>query len=275
MMGTRPLLTLAVLAAAALSGATASANNALDALHDRSDILGWEAVGRLDREGRGFCSASLIAPNYVLTAAHCLHEPDGSERVDPQELSFSAGLRDGTAIATRKIQRAVVASDFDPENPTSPESVRADVALLELAEPIPATTADPFPLAQGARQGQRVTVLSYGKNRENVMSRESGCTVLATGNGLIAFDCQGHPGSSGAPIFDTSGRSPRILSIVSGTGPYEGRPATYGMALSERVSELRRAFRTGEGVWPGIEPTTRHTIGAGVRSNGSARFIKP
>ncbi len=274
MTGTRRFLPLAILAAIALSGASASSNT-LDALSDRSDILGWEAVGRLDNHGRGFCSASLISPNYVLTAAHCLFEPDGSERVDPRNLSFSAGLRDGTSIATRKIQRAVVAKGFDPENPSAPESVRADVALLELADPIPATTADPFPVTRGAREGQRVTVLSYGKNRENVMSRESGCTVLATGNGLIAFDCQGHPGSSGAPIFDTSGRSPRILSIVSGTGPFDGQPATYGMAVSERITELRRAFRTGEGVWPGVEPTTRHTIGTGVRSNGSSRFIKP
>lgn len=261
---------------ATVAGATSmAAANTLDALTDRSDILGWEAVGRLDREGRGYCSASLIATNYVLTAAHCLYEPDGSDRVDPRELSFSAGLRDGTSIATRAVQRAVVAKGYDPEQPGSPESVRADVALLELAEPIPATTADPFPVTGGVREGQRVTVLSYGKNRENVMSRESGCTVLATGNGLIAFDCQGHPGSSGAPIFDISGRSPRILSIVSGTGPFEGRPATYGMALTERISELRRAFRTGEGVWPGVEPTTRHTIGAGVRSNGAARFLRP
>jgi hypothetical protein len=30
---------------------------------------GWEAVGRLDVDGEGFCTGALIAPDLVLTAA--------------------------------------------------------------------------------------------------------------------------------------------------------------------------------------------------------------
>ena len=34
----------------------------------------WAAVGRIDLGSKGFCSGTLIAPDVVLTAAHCLYD---------------------------------------------------------------------------------------------------------------------------------------------------------------------------------------------------------
>lgn len=252
-----------------------AAASPLARLTDRSDILGWEAVGKIGLDGRGFCTASLIAPSLVLTAAHCLFDPETGQSLDPERVTFEAGLRDGQAIAAGRGARAVVHPRYDGTDPRAAESVRHDAALLELADPIPATTADPFPLAGAPVVGRRVTVLSYGRGRAAAMSRETGCSLIAAGNGFLAFDCQAEPGSSGAPIFDMGGRSPRIVSIVSGLGEYEGRPAVFGMELPRLMADLRRALRTGEGVWPASEPATRRVIGLSDRAAGTARFLRP
>ena len=72
----------------------------LKTLQTRQDSQGWEAVGRLDIRGKGFCTAALIRDRLILTAAHCLYDVDGSV-IAADRFSFLAGLRDGQAQASR------------------------------------------------------------------------------------------------------------------------------------------------------------------------------
>jgi protease YdgD len=75
---------------------------------------GWNAVGRLDLGRHGFCSGALIAPDLVLTAAHCLYDKTSGTKIPAQDIQFLAGLRNGRAEAYRRAAIAVAHPDFHP-----------------------------------------------------------------------------------------------------------------------------------------------------------------
>jgi len=122
----RPVLL--AMAIALLPGLAVAQSSALYALDRDDEARGWEAVGRLDT-GDGFCSATLIAPDLVLSAAHCLH--DGAGRLlAPEGITFRAGFRHGRAAATRAIARFVAHPGYSPDRGFGVANISHDVALL-------------------------------------------------------------------------------------------------------------------------------------------------
>lgn len=242
----------------------------LDRLTLRQDLLGWEAVGRLDLGASGFCTGVLIAPDRVLTAGHCLER--ARARGDVRLLRFRAGLSEGEAVAEAGVARAVIHPDYHRANGVTLENIAVDVALVVLDRPIPAATAAPFRVAAAPGTGAEVSVVSYGAGRAEAPSRQAVCSVLGRAPRLVAFDCDVTQGSSGAPVFDLSVSPARVVSLVSSGG--DG--VAYGMDLPDAVETLLRALATGEGVFPKVEIAPRR-IGPGSddRGNTGAKFLRP
>jgi V8-like Glu-specific endopeptidase len=267
------LHTLARLALIALLATPLAAQDSpLMRLDAGDDARAWEAVGRLELAGRGFCTGTLVAPDLVLTAAHCLHDRATGARIDPAKIEFMAGWRNGRAAAYRTVRRAVVHPDYRFDGEVTADRVRNDVALLELHHPIRNTRVTPFETDRRPRKGQHIGVVSYARGRAEAPSLQQECNVMARQNGVLVMSCDVDFGASGAPVFSFEGGRARIVSVVSAMAEVEGRKVALGTQLLAPLDTLRAALDAGQGVFQDAAPKT---FTVGERRNTGAKFARP
>ncbi len=239
-------------------------------LQTRQDSQGWEAVGRLDISGKGFCTAALIRDRLILTAAHCLYDRDGS-LIDPDRFEFRAGLRDGRASATRAVSRAIAHPNYTHNgDATRPSEVAMDIAVLELDRPIRATRIRPYLIAPRPLTGDEVGVVSYGRGREEAPSLQEVCSVLGRQTGVIVMTCDVEYGSSGSPVFIVHEGETRIASVVSAMAQVDGRKVSLGTSLEGPLSALLTHFAAMGPARPG---GTQRLISIGERNDTGAKFV--
>lgn len=169
-----------------------------------------------------FCSGALIAPDLVLSAAHCV-PPDATYKIVIYDDKRQPKLLD--------IRRVASHPQFNIKS-IAAHRASADVALLQLGEPLAAKTPAPLgaplePIASGARftvAGIGVTKRGDGKSGGTVRA----ATLIATGRpGTLqirlvdpatnnARDGLGDgTGDSGAPVFETQDGRAVIVGVVS------------------------------------------------------------
>ena len=261
----------AVLCLATAPPLLAQTNTSLRSLNTENDALAWQAVGRLDIARMGYCTGTLIAPDLVLTAAHCVYRKTDGKPIAPDELTFQAGLTHGQAAARRTVAQIEAHAGYTPGTQHGARNIRHDLALVRLAEPIPTHELNPFAVFSGTMPNGPVSVVSYGQGRSDALSRQNVCQVLGKQEDLIALDCDVTFGSSGAPVFTHLNGRGQIASIISGGGYYGNRKIALGMELPRLISDLKRQMRANA---PRPKAEIRRLRVGGNKSSTGAKFVR-
>jgi len=256
----------ALLSLLALCLAPAAYADGLFSMHSREDGRKWEAVGRLELAGKAFCTGALVAPDLVLTAAHCLYDVDTGEPVPVDEIQFLAGWRNGRAAAYRRVRRAIAHPDYDFTATDATARVRRDLALIELQLPIRNSAITAFETGPHPDRGAALSVVSYAHNRSEAPSLQGLCEVLDRQDTMLELSCQVDFGSSGSPVFSMEDGTPRIVSVISAKAEAEGREVSLGTELGDALTLLREELSA--------DPVRMSRI-AGDRRDTGANFVQP
>lgn len=247
----------------------------LKTLMTGNESRGWQGVGRLNIGRNSFCTGSLIAPDLVLTAAHCLYDKVTGERIDDAEIEFLADWRNGRASAYRNVTRSIAHPDFTFSADNFATRVANDLAILELDQPIRNTSIASFATQGGLQDGAEVGVVSYAQDRADSPSLQEVCHVLARQGGSLVLSCNVDFGSSGAPIFVMQDGAPKIVSLVSAKAKIRGKPVSLGTGLEAPLADLMALRAESDGVFSRPVPKVRRLTLSESRVTTGAKFLRP
>jgi V8-like Glu-specific endopeptidase len=210
-------------------------------LLEAEEAADFTGVGRLNIAGRRFCTATLVAPDLIVTAAHCLFHPRTGARVADGELRYIAGYRVRDWAAVRRVTATVIDPAYAFEERATYAGVGADLAIGRLDRPVPESV---FPFATGAlANGPPLSIVSYAQDRPHAPSIETPCAIVERTGPVFALDCGVTFGASGSPLFQGEGGELRLVGVVSAMGRLIQPPVdvTFGRLLGD-LAPLRAAL---------------------------------
>lgn len=193
------------------------------------DRMPWQAIGQLESRSGQLCTGTLIAPDIVLSAGHCLVDEHG--RFDPAVAFRLAQHGDTQAALGEPVLAFVDRRLMDGLSPArgggvaiSPEAAPYDIALVRLRAPI-APAAATLPLfggdARALRQalratGWRVSQAGYPEDDSGHLKAHLDCKVSALqGSARLTHRCDTLGGDSGSPLLLEVAGAPVVAAVQS------------------------------------------------------------
>lgn len=180
----------------------------------------WNAVGQVNVGGYrrvGQCTGTLIAPDVVLTAAHCVVDAWRAAPFPLHDIHFLAGVHgaENSGHSTAKCLHFLADYKFSPAHP----DFATDMVEVVLNENL---DVEPMPIAENVdpRPGLSLVHAAYPADRRLVLSAHFGCQLLhADPKPQLWFnDCDTHPASSGGPLLTKVDGVLQLVAIMVAAG---------------------------------------------------------
>jgi protease YdgD len=187
-------------------------------LLDAEGAHAWRGVGRVNVGGlstRGLCTGTLIAPDVVLTVAHCVVQRRTGRPHRLESIFFVAGWRQGEMTGSSAAAAVAVHPLYRPGK-EGDGALASDMALMRLRDPLTPAEAEPFTIAAPPPPGVPIVVVSYRRDRPHALTYQDDCTYEARHGALLILRCNVASGASGAPVLaEIDGRMRVIATLVA------------------------------------------------------------
>jgi MYXO-CTERM domain-containing protein len=208
---------------------SAIAGGVADASHQNVFLLVRES-----QDSGALCTATLIAPNLLLTARHCVSPGTGDDHVLCGDSVLGDPYPASAFIATNDAQPRRSSPIFHARDVRVPglgeDTCGYDVALIILNENVPADISEPAVprIDREVQPGESYTAVGYGLDesgdstgsRMQLAGLSIECEPGSCGEGVESTEFRGErgicSGDSGGPALDADGK---VVGVVSRGGP--------------------------------------------------------
>lgn len=195
------------------------------------------AVGRLEHADRpGTCTAALVQPDIVLTAAHCVRGKDPA--------NYTLRVSDQLGHDPIPVRSFVLHPLYEQSKGNVRWRLRFDLAIAQLEKPV--TGVRPFPLATGdeVALGEQLLLISWRRSDgERPVQRQ--CNVIDGIEGLVTLDCPVRGGESGAPVLRATDTGFELVAVISSKQRRPDKVVAVATDVRLRLSPMLNAVGDG------------------------------
>ncbi|MFD7919818.1 S1 family peptidase [Streptomyces sp. NPDC059740] len=190
------------------------------------------------KDGHHYCGASLIKPDWIVTAGHC------TVNVKPSQLSVHVGDLDRTKGEKAQVTKVIAHPDF------SYEPFRNDVAVMKLDHPVHAqpikVAADPTPA------GTHTRILGWGMTCEDGSECPHPPVTLQELDTTVVPDerCSENFHGDNELCTDSPTENAQACILDSGGPQIKGRPGRWELiGATSRDGDADPECATGPGIY--------------------------